>query len=106
MSKGIPLRLMRQLYQATAVPKMLYAADLWFTPAFQDGSDSPQRGSLRVARRLTSVQRIAAISMTGAMRSSATDALEAHANLLPISLQLQNICHRAIVRLTAHPDTH
>jgi hypothetical protein len=46
MSKGIPLRLMRQLYQATAVPKMLYAADIWFTPAFQDGSDTLQRGSI------------------------------------------------------------
>ncbi|OJA12400.1 hypothetical protein AZE42_10041 [Rhizopogon vesiculosus] len=93
MSKGIPLCLMRQLYQAMAVPKMLYAADLWFTPAFRDGSDIPQHGSLGVVRRLTSVQRIAAISMTGVMRSSATDTLEAHANLLPISLHLQNICH-------------
>ncbi|KAJ8589125.1 hypothetical protein M405DRAFT_768095, partial [Rhizopogon salebrosus TDB-379] len=31
---------------------------------------------------------------------------ETHANLIPISLQLQNTCHRAIIRLTAHPDSH
>ncbi|KAG2063420.1 hypothetical protein BDR04DRAFT_940490, partial [Suillus decipiens] len=31
-AKGLPLRLMRQLYLAVALPKMLYAADLWFSP--------------------------------------------------------------------------
>jgi hypothetical protein len=34
-AKGIPLRLMRQLYQAVAIPKMLYAADLWFSPMYR-----------------------------------------------------------------------
>ena len=40
------------------------------------------------------------------MRSAATDVLEAHANLLPMTLLLQNTCHQAIIRLAAHPDTH
>jgi len=106
MTKGIPLRLMRQLYQAIAIPKMLYAADLWFTPAFRDGSDVPERGSLGVAKRMTTVQRMAALAMTGAMRSTATDILEVHANLPPITLLLQNMCHRAIVRIASHPNTH
>jgi hypothetical protein len=66
-AKGIPLQLMRQLYQATAVPKMLYAASLWFTPVYQNGSDHPLRGSMGVARRLSTVQRMAAVSMTGAL---------------------------------------
>jgi hypothetical protein len=34
-TKGLLLRLMRQLYQAVAVPKMLYAVDLWFSSVFQ-----------------------------------------------------------------------
>ncbi|KIK32791.1 hypothetical protein CY34DRAFT_42336, partial [Suillus luteus UH-Slu-Lm8-n1] len=68
-AKGIPLRLMRQLYQAVAAPKMLYAADLWFNPTFRDGSDTLQRGSVGVAKRLSSVQRLAALSITGAMRT-------------------------------------
>lgn len=46
------------------------------------------------------------MAITGALKTSATDVLEAHANLLPIPLLLQNTCHRAIIRLTAHPDTH
>lgn len=106
MTKGIPMRLMHQLYHAVAIPKMLYAADMWFTPAFRDGSDVPQRGSLGVVKRRTTVQRIALLAITGAMRSTATDILEVHANVLPMTLLLQNICHRAIVRLSALPKSH
>jgi hypothetical protein len=103
---GMPLKLTRQLYQAVAIPKMLYAADIWFTPVYRTGSDSSQRGSLGVVSKMSTVQRIAAITITGAMRSTTTDTLEAHANLLPIALLLQNTCHRAIIRLAAHPPTH
>ncbi|KAG2028741.1 hypothetical protein BDR03DRAFT_836664, partial [Suillus americanus] len=35
-----------------------------------------------------------------------TNLIEAHTNLLPIPLFLQNICHRAIVHLSAHPKNH
>jgi hypothetical protein len=105
-AKGIPLRLMRQLYQAIAIPKMLYAADLWFSPVYREGTDELQRGSVGVAKRISSVQRIAALAITGALRSTATDILEAHANLLPATLLLQNACYRATIRLTTHPKTH
>lgn len=97
---------MRQLYQAVAVPKMLYAVDLWFSPVYQEGTDTLQRGSVGVAKRISSVQRIAALAITGAMRSTATDVLETHANLLPATLLLQNACYRATIRLTTHPRTH
>lgn len=66
-AKGIPLRQMRQLYQAVALPKMTYAADLWFTPSFREGTDTLQRGSVGIAKRLSSVQHIAALAITGAM---------------------------------------
>lgn len=105
-STGLPMRLIRQLYQAVAIPKMLYTADVWFLPAFREGSDIAQRGSIGIAKRMSTVQRMAAIAITGAMRTTATDILEAHANLLPIPLLLQNTCHRAIIRLATHPDTH
>lgn len=105
-AKGIPLQLMRQLYQAIAVPKMLYAADLWFSPVYREGTDKLQRGSVGVAKHISSVQRIAALAITGALRSTATDILEAHANLLPATLLLQNACYRATIRLTTHPKTH
>jgi len=105
-TKGLPMRLTRQLYQAIAIPKMLYAANIWFKPIYQHDSNTRQRGSIGIAKKLTSVQRSAAIAITGAMRTTATDILEAHANLLPVPLLLQITCHRAIVRLTTHPSTH
>jgi hypothetical protein len=85
---------------------MLYAADVWFTPAFRSGSDATQRGSIGITKKMTSVQRIAALAITGAMRTTATDLLEAHTNLLPITLLLQNTCHQAIIQLAAHPSSH
>lgn len=33
-ASGMPMKLAHQLYQAVAIPKMLYAADVWFTPAY------------------------------------------------------------------------
>lgn len=105
-AKGLPLRLMCQLYLAVAVPKMIYAADLWFSPVYREGSNTLQRGSIGVAKRLSTVQCLVAIAITGAMRTSATDIIEAHANLLPTPLILQNACHRAILRIAALPNTH
>jgi ribonuclease HI len=44
--------------------------------------------------------------MTRALRTTATDMLEAHANLLPLDLRIQNLCHQAAVRLASHPTSH
>ncbi|KAG2141218.1 hypothetical protein DEU56DRAFT_734370, partial [Suillus clintonianus] len=52
-----------------------------------------QRGSKGIVNRLTSVQHIAAVSITGPMRTFLTDSLEAHANLLPVLILLQKLCH-------------
>src|SRR6266481_5586537 len=80
---GISLRLMRQLYQAVALPCFTYAADVWFTPVTRDIVGGKARGSAGAVRRLASVQQISTIAVTGALRTSATDVLELHANLPP-----------------------
>ncbi|KAG2066814.1 hypothetical protein BDR04DRAFT_1167518 [Suillus decipiens] len=77
-AKGIPLQLMHQLYQAVAVPKMLYAVDLCFSLVHQEGTDKLQHSSIRVAKKISMVQHIATIAITGAMRSTAMDLLESH----------------------------
>jgi ribonuclease HI len=46
------------------------------------------------------------LSITGAMRTTATDTLEAHAKLLPLEHCLQNLCFQAAIRIAAHPPTH
>lgn len=105
-SMGIPTKLMHQLYQAVAIPKFTYAADIWFHPLFKKDSNASQHGSKRTADCLTSVQCLAALSIMGTMRTTPTNSLEAHANLLPIPLLMQKICHRATARLASLPQSH
>src|SRR6266481_364019 len=97
---------MRQLYQAVAVPGFSYAADVWFGPVLRPESGGKAKGSVGVARKLTSVQRIATAAVTRALRTSATDVMEVHAYLWPVELMLHRQCHRATLWLVALPDTH
>ena len=53
-------------------------------------------GSIGVARKLSSVQRMATTAIMGALRTSASDVLEVHANLLPVELLLHSYTGHAI----------
>ena len=53
--------------------------------------------------RLARVQRQALLVMTGALRTTATDTMEAHADLLPFDLLVDRLCHRSAVRLSRPP---
>jgi hypothetical protein len=44
--------------------------------------------------------------ITGALRSTPTDALDAMANLLPFHLMVNKAIHGETVRLASLPDTH
>src|SRR6266481_10151072 len=59
-----------------------------------------------MACKLTSVQHIATTTITGALRTSATDTMELHANLFPVELLMQRVCHRVMLQLAALPETH
>ena len=85
---------MHQLYQAVAVPSFTYAADVWFEPVERGTEGQRAKGSVGVARKLTSAQHITTVAVTGALCTSATNVMEAHANLWPVELLLCNICHR------------
>ncbi|TDL30112.1 hypothetical protein BD410DRAFT_710382, partial [Rickenella mellea] len=80
-SRGIAPRLIRQLYLAVCVPKMLYAVDVWGAPTPANTSAKGKKCGGQLGR-LATVQR-QAVLLLGAMRTTATDVLDAHANLLP-----------------------
>ena len=103
---GISPRQMRQLYQVVVVPSFSYAANIWFSPIERPTGCKMAWGSVGVACRLTSVQQIATMAITGALRTSATDVLEAHADLWPIEILLHRICHRVALWLAALLETH
>lgn len=104
--KGMSPTVMQQLYLAVAAPKALYAADIWFTPPHKKPGTKRKCGSVRICKRLESMQRLATLAITGALRSTATDVLNAHANIPPMELQAQRICHRGTLQLSTVPKEH
>jgi len=64
------------------------------------------RGSVGAATKLARVQRMAAIHITGALRTTANDTLDAHADLLPLDLLIDKHCFREALRLATLPTTH
>jgi hypothetical protein len=87
-----------------AIPRILYAVDVWCPPPGTNGM--AQRGSVKVIERLASVQRIGATAITRALCTSPTDSLNAHAFLLPMPLLVSKWCHRAAVQLASLPSDH
>ena len=103
---GLAPAVLRRLYLTVAVPGMLYAADTFLTPVRKLAGKARRHGSVGHLRRLARVQRQALIAITEALRSTATDVMEAHANLLPFELLVDRLCHRAAVRLCTLPNSH
>jgi len=86
---------------------MLYAASVWLTPITRRGDGMRKsRGSVGAATKLARVQRMAAIHITGALRTTANDTLDAHADLLPLDLLIDKHCFREALRLATLPTTH
>lgn len=105
-ASGIPQTLMRRLYLSIAIPSMLYAADIFLNPISQREGQKRRTGSIGFIKQLSTVHRQALILITGAMRTSPTDILEAHANLPPLDILINRICHRETTRLCTLPPSH
>ena len=105
-STGVRSKLMRQLYLAVALPKITYGIDIWYTPPSKPVGQARNSGSAGVLRSLTKVQRIAALAITGTLRTSPNDYVDVHAGILPMELALQKACHSAIVRSLTLPSTN
>ena len=106
-SRGVHAKYLQQLYLSIAIPRMLYAADIFLTPQ-QNVGKKTKDGKIKQAilNKLASVQRRAAIMITGAMKTTATDITEVMANLMPFPLLVDKYRHRAAVRLAMLPPMH
>lgn len=104
-ANGIRGEYSRQLYNGACVPRMMYGASIWLTPITRaEGQRS--RGSVGAATKLGRAQRMAALHITGAMKTSATDVLVAHADLLPMDLLIDRWCYREALRIATLPTSH
>ncbi|KEP45734.1 putative reverse transcriptase from transposon X-element protein [Rhizoctonia solani 123E] len=105
MSYGTSAQTARRLYLSIAVPCFTYAADIWFMPV----SVTPGKrksGSVGFANRLARIQSTAARAILGAMKSTPVTSLDAHLDLLPMHLLMNEACQRAAIRLAAIPPSH
>jgi hypothetical protein len=107
-TKGIKSRLMKRLYEGVVIPKMLYVADIWCAGLVSRGASKKlnSRGVRGFTSQMARVQRMATLLITGGMRSSATDILDAHANILPFQQALHKICFKSMLRMTTLLDSH
>jgi hypothetical protein len=97
---------MWQLYIAVAIPKMTHCADIWYTPVHMEAGRKTWSGSIGLTTQLAKVQCMGTLAITGALRSTATDILDLHANLLPTELLFHKVCHSATLRLKTLPPSH
>jgi len=84
---------MHQLYSAVAVPKLTYVADVWYTPVHKQEGFRRCSGSVGVTHKISSLQWLVALAITGALRTTATDVLDLHTGILLVDLLLRKICH-------------
>jgi ribonuclease HI len=58
-----------------------------------------RKGSVNTVKKLTTTQRAGALAVTGGLRTTPTDTLDAHASLLPMEGRVSKFCHSAITRM-------
>lgn len=97
--KGAPGRLCRQLYFSVALPSMLYAIDIW----------SPLKNTNKVptmVKKMESIQRKISVKALGALRTTPTSTLLAHANIPRLHHEINKHCHAAALRIATLPKSH
>jgi ribonuclease HI len=103
---GITPKYARRLYISVALPKVMYAIDIWCTPIHGAPGGPKAKGSVKAVKRLTTVQRAGALAITGGLRTSPTDVLDACAYTYPAAQLIEKWCFKAAVRLSTLPPEH
>jgi hypothetical protein len=105
-STGLSATYMRRLYISVAIPKITYGLEAWYTPPFLPEGKQVRRGSVKALTEFTKLQRIVTLSIAGVLRSTETDVLDGHTNILPMEQTLKKVCHRSLLRLSALPNSN
>ena len=95
-----------KLYNAVAVPQICYAADVWYRPPHKKDTETRMNGMVKLTKQLELIQQQAAISITGAMRTTAGNKATVHANIKPIAIQLKETVLKSYARFTTRPTNH
>lgn len=85
---------------------MLYPVDVWFSPIRRKTGQKRKAGSVGFASKMARVQWMATLSITGAMKMTPNDLLEAHADVAPMGMIANEYCFRAGGRHSMLGETH
>ena len=88
------------------MPRILYAADIWCLAERGARTRTSKIGPTKALDNIATIQRAGTLAITGGLRTSATDALNAHAHLLPAALMVRKWCHCTLTRLATLPKEH
>ena len=106
VASGIQPTKVLRLYNAVAIPRITYAADIWYKPPHRQDTKARSTGTVKLTRQLELIQRQAAIAITGAMRTTAGDTAIIHANIKPIVIHLKETVLKSYARFSTRPETH
>jgi len=105
-SWGLTPKHAKRLFISVALPKILYALDVWCIPSDDPVLGPKANGSSKVTKQISSIQRAGALAILGGLRTSPTDVLDAYAHLLPAPLLIRKACYRAYVHMATLPPQH
>ncbi|KAJ7034896.1 hypothetical protein C8F04DRAFT_955830 [Mycena alexandri] len=106
-TRGITARHMRCLYLGVCIPRMLYAAGVFLSPPPSNRKFGQARKSERgIIKNLRTVQRRAALAITGALSSTPTELLNVYAHLVPIEQLVEKVRFGEALRLATVAPEH
>ncbi len=100
----MPHKFVHRLFIGLVAPRMEYALPVWYNP-MKEG-EGRRSGAVGIACKLSKPQHLACKVMAGGLRSTSTDALDYHANVLPTHLHLNLVAYKFAARLCTLPPTH
>jgi hypothetical protein len=81
-------------------------ADVWCLAEWGARTRASRIGPVKALDQIITIQRASVLAITGGLRTSAMDSLNAHAYLLPAELTVRKWCHQALTRIATLPKEH
>ena len=80
--------------------------DVWCIAICNKRARASKLGLAKALDQIAMIQRAGVLAITGGLRTSATDSLNAHAHLLLAALLVRKWCHHALTRMATLPKEH
>ncbi|OQE71313.1 hypothetical protein PENNAL_c0107G01286, partial [Penicillium nalgiovense] len=96
---GASLYAMRRIYQAVIIPQMLFGVSVWYQPMLIS-----KLKARTISRPFVTIQKQAACLISGALRTTAAEALNAELHLPPILIHMNRLVKETALRLRTGPD--